>query len=83
MAALSPPTRHAEFFGLWAFATRLAAVIGPLTYGVVSWVTAGNHRLAFLATGVFFVLGLVLLAGVDLARGIRAAAGTTEGTIKE
>jgi len=78
VAALAPTSRRAEFFGLWAFATRLAAVIGPLTYGVVTWLTAGNHRLAFLATGIFFVVGLILLARLDLARGMRAASGMSE-----
>ena len=28
----APPTRLAEFFGLWTFATRLSAILGPLTY---------------------------------------------------
>ena len=74
VGVLAPSARLAEFYGLWAFATRLAAVIGPLTYGLVTWVTSGNHRIAFLATGLFFVLGLVLLARLDLARGARAAA---------
>ena len=74
VGALAPARRLAEFYGLWAFATRLAAVIGPLTYGLVSWATAGNHRIAFLATGLFFVLGLVLLARLDPARGAQAAA---------
>ena len=74
VGVLAPSSRLAEFYGLWAFATRLAAVVGPLTYGLVSWLTAGNHRLAFLTTGIFFVLGLILLARLDLARGARAAA---------
>jgi UMF1 family MFS transporter len=74
VGALAPPPRVAEFYGLWAFATRLAAVIGPLTYGLVNWATSGNHRIAFLATGVFFVIGLALLARLDPARGARAAA---------
>ena len=52
---------------------RLAAVVGPMTYGVVTWMTAGNHRLAILTTALFFVGGLVLLRPIDMARGIRAA----------
>jgi UMF1 family MFS transporter len=76
VGVLAPPGRLGEFYGLWAFATRLAAVIGPLTYGLVNWMTAGNHRIAFLATGLFFVLGLVLLARLDMARGLRAAAAS-------
>jgi UMF1 family MFS transporter len=68
--ALAPASRLAEFFALWTFAVQLAAVVGPLTYGLVTWFTGGNHRLAILVTGLFFVAGLVLLARVDLKRGI-------------
>jgi UMF1 family MFS transporter len=70
---LAPPTHLAEFFGLWTFAVRLSAIVGPVTYGLVTWATDGNHRLAILSTGVFFVVGLLLLRGVDVARGERAA----------
>jgi UMF1 family MFS transporter len=66
---LTPASQLGEFFGLWALATRLSAVIGPLVYGAVTWMTSGNHRLAILATGGFFVLGLWLLRGLDMARG--------------
>ena len=72
---LAPPQRLAEFFGLWTLATRLAAIAGPVTYGLVTWVTGGNHRLAIAATGLFFVLGLVLLKPLDLRRGQGAAQG--------
>jgi UMF1 family MFS transporter len=70
---LAPAERLGEFFGLWTFATRLAAIVGPLTYGLVTWLTAGNHRVAILSTAVFFVAGLVLLRRVDVERGARAA----------
>ena len=66
---LIPKARLAEFFGLWTFAVRLAAIIGPITYGLVTWLTDNNHRLAILATGSFFVIGLVLLRRVDMPRG--------------
>ena len=66
---LIPAARLAEFFGLWTFAVRLAAIIGPITYGLVTWLTDNNHRLAILATGSFFVIGLVLLRRVDMQRG--------------
>ena len=74
VAFFSPPDRAAEFFGRWGVATRLSAILGPVTYGVISWVSGGNHRLAMLITGVFFVAALVVLAGVDEARGRRAVA---------
>jgi len=70
---LSPETRRAEFFGLWGFAVKLSAIIGPMSYGLVSWLSRGDHRLAILVTGVFFVAGLAILAGVDVQRGRRAA----------
>ena len=72
-ALLAPRARVAEFFGLWTFATRLAAILGPLTYGLVTFVTAGNHRLALVSTGMFFVLGLWLLRHVNIERGSAAA----------
>ncbi|AYC34715.1 MFS transporter [Pseudomonas cavernae] len=70
---LAPPTRLAEFFGLWGQAAKLAAILGPMTYGLSSWLSGGDHRLAMLITGSYFVAGLLILAGVDLERGRRAA----------
>jgi MFS transporter, UMF1 family len=77
----APADRRAEFYGLWTFATRLAAIIGPVTYGLVTWLTDGNHRLAIVSTALFFIVGLLLLLPLDLARGIQAARATsgTEG----
>ena len=73
---LSPPARTAEFFGLWGLAVKLSSILGPITYGVVTWVTAGNHRFAMLVTGVFFLIGIAILAGLDVKRGRRAALET-------
>lgn len=69
VAYLAPPSRSAEFFGLWGVATRLAAILGPLTYGAVTWITHGNHRLAILLTGSFFVAALLVLSTVNERRG--------------
>jgi UMF1 family MFS transporter len=70
---LTPADRHAEFFGLWGLAVKLASILGPLTYGAVTWLTDNDHRSAMLITGMFFVLGLVVLKSVDPERGRRAA----------
>jgi MFS transporter, UMF1 family len=70
---LAPPARLAEFFGLWGLAVKAASIFGPLTYGAVTWTFAGNHRLGIFATGVYFVIGLVLLRGIDIERGRTAA----------
>ena len=70
---LSPAPKRAEFYGLWGLAVKLSSVLGPLTYGLVTWVSRGDHRLALLITGSYFVIGLALLAGVDVGRGHQAA----------
>lgn len=69
----APKAQLAEFYGLWAFATRLAAIIGPLTYGAITWMTGGNQRLAILSTAFLFAVGLVLLQRVNVQRGREAA----------
>jgi UMF1 family MFS transporter len=70
---LAPADRHAEFFGLWGFAVKLVSILGPLTYGAVTWLTDNDHRSAMLITGTLFVLGFVVLMSVDSERGRRAA----------
>ena len=70
---LAPPAQLAEFFGLWTFATRVASIIGPLSYGAITWMTGGNQRLAIGSTAVLFVVGLVLLIPVNMKRGREAA----------
>ena len=84
MGYFSPETRRAEFFGLWGLSVKLSSILGPLTYGVVSWVSRGDHRLAMLLTGVFFLIGLALLVGVKADRGRQAALDADhDGVIRE
>jgi UMF1 family MFS transporter len=74
MAAMFAPQKQlAEFFGLWTFSTRLAAIIGPLMYGAITWATGGNQRVAIASTTLLFVAGLIALIPINVARG-RAAA---------
>jgi UMF1 family MFS transporter len=74
MAALMvPPQRLGEFFGLWTFAIRLASILGPLTYGLITWLSDGNQRLAIGSTSLLFILGWLLLIPVDVERGRLAA----------
>lgn len=74
VGVFAPAARLAEFYGLWTFATQLAAIIGPISYGVLVFATDNNHRLGILATGVFFLAGLALIAGIDIERGRAARA---------
>lgn len=69
----TPPQRTAEFFGLWGLAVKLAAIIGPISYGATSFLSGGNHRLAILSTMGFFIAGLLSMWGIDERRGRQAA----------
>ncbi len=73
VGVFAPPRRLAEFYGLWNASVWLSAILGPVTYGLVTWLTDNDHRLAMMITGLYFVAGLIVLAKVDVARG-RAAA---------
>lgn len=74
MAGMFAPKRQlAEFYGLWTFAVRLASIIGPLSYGTITWMTGGNQRTAILSTAVLFAVGLLLLIPVNVQRGREAA----------
>ena len=73
IAYLGRAGREAETFGLWGVAINLAAVMGPVTYGLVTWVTQNDQRTAMLVTGLFFLVGLMVLMTVDFHRGRRAA----------
>lgn len=64
MASLIPRGREAEFFGFYALVGKTGAVVGPLVFGGVSWLLAGNQRAAIVAVGFFFVAGLLLLCRV-------------------
>ena len=70
---LSPRSRLAEFFGLWGLSVKLSSILGPITYGLVNWLSGGDHRLAILITGSYFLVGLLILVGVNVKRGRRAA----------
>ncbi len=73
----APPKQLAEFYGLWTFAVRLASIIGPLSYGAITWATVGNHRVAIASTAVLFAVGLLFLLPIKVDRG-RAIALATE-----
>ena len=83
MATLIPGGREAEFFGFYALVGKTGAIFGPLVFGGVSWLLAGNQRAAIVAVGSFFVIGFVLLlrvqAGGPTGRVVAWEAGVTPG----
>jgi UMF1 family MFS transporter len=80
VGVFAPRARLAEFYGFWNVAVWVAAILGPVTYGLVTWLTGNNQRLAILVTGLFFVAGLLALIPVNVGRGqVAAAAADAEG----
>jgi UMF1 family MFS transporter len=73
VALFTPQGRSAEFFGLWGLSIKLAAIVGPMSYGLIAWYSDGDHRQAIFSTLMFFVAGLVVLLTVNEKRGREAA----------
>lgn len=69
MGLFSPAGHYGEYFGLWGLCVKLAAIIGPISYGILNKLTAGDHRSSLLITLVFFIGGLLLLVNVNEQRG--------------
>lgn len=67
-ASLVPPARSAEFFSFFAISSKFASILGPLLFALFIDLT-GSNRLAILSLAVFFVIGMILLVGVDVERG--------------
>lgn len=59
-----PEEASAEFFGFYSVFSKLSG-IGPLIFGLVS-VTTGSGRAAILSIALFFIVGLIMLARVDV-----------------
>ncbi|GAB4298329.1 MAG: MFS transporter [Ignavibacteriaceae bacterium] len=63
MSKLTPPEKKTEFFGFYSFFGKSSAVIGPLVFGLVSFLS-GNQRTAIISVGFFFIVGLIILSKV-------------------
>ena len=63
MAKLTPEEIKTEFFGFYALFDKTSTLLGPLTFGLVSWLTA-SQNLAILSVGIFFILGILVLRPV-------------------
>lgn len=59
-----PEEASAEFFGFYSVFSKLSG-IGPLMFGIVSAAT-GSGRTAILSVALFFVIGFIMLASVNV-----------------
>lgn len=64
MSKLTPVDKKTEFFGFYSFFGKSSAIVGPLVFGLVSYIS-GDQRLAIFSIGVFFLIGLFILLKVD------------------
>ncbi|HEY6436748.1 MAG TPA: MFS transporter, partial [Ignavibacteriaceae bacterium] len=63
MGKLTPPEKKTEFFGFYSFFGKSSAVIGPLVFGMVSFLS-GDQRLAIISIAFFFIIGMLILTKV-------------------
>ena len=63
MTKLIPKDKKTEFFGFYSFFGKSSAVLGPLTFGFISYLT-GNQRIAIISIAFFFLVGLAILTKV-------------------
>ncbi|MEP7145515.1 MAG: MFS transporter [bacterium] len=63
MATLTPEESKTEFFGFYGLFDKTSTLLGPLTFGMVSYFT-GSQKFAVLSLGIFFLLGMFLLKNV-------------------
>jgi UMF1 family MFS transporter len=71
-ASMIPRQKSSEFFAFFGVFERYAGVLGPAVFAVVVS-ASGQGRLAILAVLVFFIVGALLLTGVDVDAGRREA----------
>jgi UMF1 family MFS transporter len=71
-----PETRSAEFFGFFGFFGKVAALLGPLIYAVMTvWF---DSRVGIFAISLLIVAGAILLRKVDVEDGIAVAKAEDE-----
>ncbi|MBT8420476.1 MAG: MFS transporter [Gammaproteobacteria bacterium] len=69
LGRFAPARCRGEFFGFFAFSGKLTAFLGPLLLGIATqW--ADSQRIGITIVLAFFVVGGILMLGVDEKRGI-------------
>ena len=77
-ASLIPAHKSGEFFGFYSVFEKFASIFGPLLFSLVI-ATTGSSRNAILSVIVFFAIGAVVLAMVNVGDGQRAARAANVG----
>jgi UMF1 family MFS transporter len=64
MGKLTPDEKKTEFFGFYSLFEKTSTILGPLTFGLVSWLS-GNQRYAVISIVIFFAAGYLIFRKVD------------------
>ena len=65
-----------SYFSFYDVVTKVAVVAGTFVFGIVNQLT-GNMRYSILSTGVFFIIGLIILLTIKVVkRDTKELAGT-------
>jgi UMF1 family MFS transporter len=75
-ARMIPTHKSSEYFGFFSVFEKFAGILGPAVFALTVTFT-GSTRNAVLSVVLFFVLGAILLARVDVAEGERVAREAT------
>ncbi len=65
--SMIPKKAPAEFYGFYSVFNKFSAIWGPLVFALISQFT-GSARLSIISLIVFFIVGLILLAFVDVEK---------------
>lgn len=72
MSLLTPPKKKTEFFGFYSFFGKSSAVVGPLVFGLVSYIT-DSQRIAIISIAFFFLIGMLILLKVKEPKAIQTS----------
>lgn len=72
MGLMTPPDHTAEFFGFFNLSGKATSFLGTFLFGLIQWQT-GSPRLAIVSLLVFFLIGWIITARVDVERGRQQA----------
>jgi len=80
-STLIPAPKSGEFFGMFGIMEKIATIFGPLVFAAAA-ALFGSSRPAVLSLIVFFIVGTILLARVDVEAG-RSIARAEENRLQD
>ena len=70
--SMVPKNKSAEFYGFYGISSKFAAIVGPTVFAYMGQIT-GSSRYGIISVAAFFILGMLVLAQVDVEKGRKEA----------